>query len=133
MKNTTILLFSCILLAVSNLKAQQLAVNDKAISVDDLPEYIVIYCDNVTSGMDRSLNATINIRNAVNPKPLRDLQEILDSNKYLRIGNQTDLLNAMAKLGFEYLNAFLVNPSATAVFSRSGFVFRKKEKYRKEQ
>ena len=133
MKNTTILLFSCILLAASNLNAQHLSVEDKKISVEDLPEYIVINCDNITTKLDKSMGIFINTRNSLHPKPLRDLAEILESSKYLRITNQTDLLNTMSKLGFEYVNAFLENPSAASTFSRSGFVFRKKEKYRTEQ
>jgi hypothetical protein len=63
-------------------------------------------------------------------KILKDLQDFFDGNKYLRIKNQTDLLNAMSELGFDYVDAFPQNATENSVFNRTGFVFRKKEKYR---
>ena len=58
------------------------------------------------------------------------MQELLEESKYLKISNQTDLLNAMSKLGFDYTDAFPQNSQETNSLSRTGFVFRKKEKYR---
>ena len=113
-----------------SLSAQQLTVNDKAIKIEELPEYIVINCDNFSSALGGTIGITIQSKKSDYEKVLTDLGVVLEENKYLGIKNQTDLLNAMSKLGFDYVNAFPQSSPETVSFSRSGFVFRKKEKYR---
>lgn len=66
---------------------------------------------------------------------------MLQEKKQLRIRNQTDMLNAMSKLEFEYINSFTARTDGTEVRDnvslsdtkhRINTVFRKKEKFRKE-
>jgi hypothetical protein len=120
---------SAIMFATS-LSAQQLALNDKVIKIEELPEYIVINCDNFTSIAGGTIGIAIQSKKSDSEKVLTDLRDMLEENKYLGIRNQTDLLNAMSKLGFDYVNAYPQSSPETVSFSRSGFVFRKKEKFR---
>jgi hypothetical protein len=114
----------------TSLSAQQLSVSDKAIKVEELPEYIVISCDNFSSKLGGPIGINVQSRKSDFEKALTDLQDILEENKYLGIRSQTDLLNAMSKLGFDYVNAYPQSAPESVLFSRSSFVFRKKEKYR---
>ena len=74
---------------------------------------------------------------------MEELESLLQNRKKLHIRNQTDLLNAMSKLGFEYVDS---NTGASESFGlgggddvevfgsdskfRTNMVFRKKEIYR---
>lgn len=116
--------------SASSLHAQTLSLNNKTVKVEEFPEYIIINSDNTSSILGQSIRIVIQAKNSEFEKSLKDLQDLLEDNKYLKISNQTDLLNAMSKLGFDYVDAFPQNPSIESSFSRTGFVFRKKEKYR---
>jgi hypothetical protein len=120
-------------IVASSLYGQTLSSNAKTVKVEDFPEYIIINCDNVSPILGKTIRIVIQASNSDFEKPFKDLQELLDDNKFLKISNQTDLLNAMSKLGFDYTDAFLQNPRAENTFSRTGFVFRKKEKFRNLQ
>ena len=128
MKNLPLFLTICAMLIASNSYAQSLSSNDKTVNVEEFPEYIVINCDNTSPILGNSIRIVIQAKNSAFEKPLKNLQELLEENKYLKISNQTDLLNAMSKLGFDYTDAY--NSTEGSGFSRTGFVFRKKEKYR---
>lgn len=130
MKNLKVIVTIYATIVASSLFGQTLSSNDKTVKVDEFPEYIIINCDNVSPVLGKSIRIMIQAKSSEFEKPLKDLQDLLEDNKYLRIGNQTDLLNAMSRLGFDYMDAFLQNPRAESSFSRTGFVFRKKEKYR---
>lgn len=127
----TIVSIGAILFATS-LHAQQLSKSGKTVKADELPEYVIINCDNTRSGLTNSIRIVIQSKNSEYEKSLQDLQALLEENNYLKISNQTDLLNAMSRLGFDYINAFPQNPGEGNSYSRTGFVFRKKDKYRKE-
>jgi hypothetical protein len=114
----------------STVQAQSLSAKDKTVNVEDLPEYVVINCDNATSIFGRSIRIVIQANNSAYAKPLKDLQDLLEGSNYLQITNQTDLLNTLSTLGFDYLDAFSHNSEESSTLSRTGFVFRKKEKYR---
>lgn len=120
---------SAVIFALS-VNAQELSSSDKIIKVEELPEYVVVNCDNVAGILRRNIRIRIQAKGSQFEKKLDDLEAILDEEKYLFVINQTDLLNAMAKLGFDYVNAFTQGENESISFGRSGFVFRKKEKYR---
>lgn len=125
-----VLLSICITTFASGLYAQTLHVNGKSIKVDDLPEYVIINCDNVSPLLGKSIRIVIQAKNSEFEPAFKTLENLLEDNKYLKISNQTDLLNAMSKLGFDYVNAFPQNLTEKSSFSRTGFVFRKKDTYR---
>ncbi|MFY7651409.1 MAG: hypothetical protein ACOVQE_01850 [Chitinophagaceae bacterium] len=127
----TVCLFA--IFSSSKTTAQELSVKDKLIKVTELPEYVVINSDNATGTLSRTIRIAILSKFSATEKELQLLQEILDDKQYLGITNQTDLLNAMSKLGFDFLTAFPQNLRELSSESRTGFVFRKKEKYRNEQ
>lgn len=127
-KNLIIPLFAVLFL--TNSYAQILSSNGKTVKVEELPEYIIVNCDNVTSILSSSIRIAIQAKNSKFGVPLQKLEDLLENKSYLKISNQTDLLNTMSSLGFEYVNAFPQNTVPESSFSRSGFVFRKKEKYR---
>ncbi|MFY7652873.1 MAG: hypothetical protein ACOVQE_09225 [Chitinophagaceae bacterium] len=128
-----LLLISLCLLAIfsfSSATAQELAVNDKSIKVEELPEYIVVNCDNASGAFSKTIRIAILSKSSPKEKELSILEDLLEKKQYLGIGNQTDLLNTMSKLGFDFLTAFPQNTRELSSESRSGLVFRKKEKYR---
>ncbi|MCU0339401.1 MAG: hypothetical protein MUE30_05930 [Spirosomaceae bacterium] len=126
MKNLKVITTICALAFTTSLYAQMLSVKDKTVKIEDLPEYVIINCDNVTTALSSSINIAIHTKNSKYEQPLKELEDLLEGNKYLNIRNQTDLLNVMSELGFEYVNAFPQNAGVQSIFSRSGFVFRKK-------
>jgi predicted RND superfamily exporter protein len=130
MKNLKVIAIIYAIISASSLHAQTLSLNNKTVKVEEFPEYIIINSDNISSILGQSIRIVIQAKNSEFEKSLKDLQDLLEDNKYLKISNQTDLLNAMSKLGFDYVDAFPQNPSTESSFSRTGFVFRKKEKYR---
>ena len=130
MKYLKIIVTIYAIIVASSLCGQNLSSKDKTVTVDEFPEYIIINSDNISPVLSKSIRIVIQAKNSEFEKPLIELQDLLEDNKYLKISNQTDLLNAMSKLGFDYIDAFLQNPRSESSFSRTGFVFRKKEKYR---
>jgi hypothetical protein len=120
------LLFWC----VFNASAQTLSSNKKTLKVEDFPEYLVVHCDNHPGILGVSIRIVIHAKNSEFEEQLRDLQLVLEDSDYLDVSNQTDLLNVLSNFGFDFLNAFPVNMGQENSFSRTGFVFRKKEKFR---
>lgn len=116
---------------VTNVHAQVLSVGDKTLKVEQFPEYIVINCDNNSSFFESSIRIVVQAKNSEFGKVLGELEDFLEGDKYMKIRNQTDLLNALSKLGFDFVDAFPQNSREDSVLSRTGFVFRKKEQYRK--
>ncbi len=130
MSNLKIIIIIGAIMFATSVNAQQLSVSDKTVKVEELPEYIVINCDNTTSILGKTIQISIQAKNSDYEKSLNDLEGLLEEKKYLKISNQTDLLNVMSKLGFDYVDAFPQNSNQGVNLSRTGFVFRKKEKYR---
>lgn len=133
MRLSTLTLFICFLFVAEKSNAQQLSTNGKSVRVEELPEYIVINCDNTISFMTRSIRIEIYAKKSENEKVLKNLEELLESPKYLKIGNHTDLLTTMSKLGYDYQNNFLQDPITPNTFGRVAFVFRKKQKFRETE
>ncbi len=130
-----------ILLTIS-LSAQELkVVTSSAVNIQNLPEYVVITSENTK--LLGGINITIDYKKSKYENVLDELETLLQNRKKLRIRNQTDLLNAMSQLGFEYVDAY--NATAGTIGAGGGndveifgsdakyrinMVFRKKEKYR---
>jgi hypothetical protein len=130
MKNLKLIVTAYLIIFASCSYAQSLSFKDKSFKIEEFPEYVIINCDNLNPVLANSINIVIQAKNSKFEKSLKGLQDFFEGNKYLKIRNQTDLLNAMSELGFDYVDAFPQNSPENSAFSRTGFVFRKKEKYR---
>jgi hypothetical protein len=142
-KTRTNLLLMMITVLSLNLSAQELkAETSSAVNIEQLPEYIVITSENTK--LLGGINIMIDYKKSDYAIVLEELETLLQNKKKLRIRNQTDLLNAMSRLGFEYLDAY--NATAGTIGAGGGddieifgseakyrinMVFRKKEKFRK--
>ncbi len=125
------------------INAQELKVEtSSSVSIEQLPEYIVITSENTK--LLGGINISIDYKKSDYKDVLEELETLLQNRKKMRIRNQTDLLNAMIKLGFEYVDAY--NATAGAIGAGGGddveifgseakyrinMVFRKKIKFRK--
>lgn len=125
-----------------NLSAQELSVdNSSSVNIKRLPEYVVITSENTK--LLGGMNINIASKKSSYENVLKDLEELLQKNRNLAIRNQTDLLNAMSKLGFDYVDAY--NASAGTIGAAAGedvqafgsnakyrinMVFRKKMEFR---
>ena len=130
------------LFSISVAVSQELKIIEtSAVNINQLPEYVIITCENTK--LLGGINIMIDYKRSAHKDKLETLEELLQSRKKLRIRNQTDLLNAMAQLGYDYLDAF--NATAGTIGAETGndvevfgseakyrvnIVFRKKEQYR---
>lgn len=132
-----------LLVAISaNVQAQELKVEStSSVNINDLPEYVVVTSENTK--LIGGINITIDHKKSDYETVLKKLQTILQNRKKLRIRNQTDLLNAMSKLGFDYVNAYNGRAGNIGVSSgndleiiggntkyRINMVFKKKEMHK---
>ncbi|AZJ35475.1 hypothetical protein D6T69_08045 [Tenacibaculum singaporense] len=131
-----------IVLTSISLSAQELKHVDKSIiSVNDLPEYVVITSENTK--LLGGINITIDSKKSDYQNILEELETLLQNRKKLKIRNQTDLLNALSKLGFEYVDAYNATAGTLGVGGgddidifgseakyRINMVFRKKTSFR---
>lgn len=129
-------------LTAINITAQELSVDhSSSVNIEKLPEYVVVTSENTK--LLGGMNINIDSKKSSYENVLKDLEELLQKNKNLAIRNQTDLLNAMSKLGFDYVDAY--NASAGTIGAAAGedvqafgsnakyrinMVFRKKMTYR---
>lgn len=140
MKQATCILMLFTLFIANSAKAQELK-TVKEISIDELPEYVIIQSQNTK--LLGGIAMTIDFKNSEYKDALIKLQGILEKSSNLKVRNQIDLLNAMSKLGFDYLNAYLASAfteadkyskESTDSFGgdtyRVNMVFRKKDKFR---
>ncbi|MBP4138395.1 hypothetical protein [Flavobacterium geliluteum] len=113
----SVVLFFTLLLSVTQMSAQKLNVDkSSSIGVDQLPEYVVITSEDTK--LLGGMNITIQSKKSDYKDALDDLESLLQSSKKLQIRTQTDLLNAMFELGFEFINAY--NASSTAIGAGAG-------------
>lgn len=122
------------MLGVSNIIAQD-------VNINELPEYVVVTSENTK--LLGGININIASKKSTFESALKKLESTLQNAKKLRVRTQTDLLNAMSKLGFDYIDAYNANAGAvgagagdkiqisdTQAKFRINMVFRKKEKFR---
>jgi hypothetical protein len=113
----------------------------KAPNIDELPEYIIITSENTK--LLGGINIIIDYKKSEYKAQLSDLEVALQSAKGFKIRNQTDLLNTMSSLGFEYVDAYNANAGTIGVGGgdditvsgsdskfRTNMVFRKKLAHR---
>ena len=82
--------------------SQELKVeNISSISIEELPEYVIVTSENTK--LIGGINITIDYKRSQYQDRLEELESLLQNRRKLHIRNQTDLLNAMSKLGFEYI------------------------------
>lgn len=123
-----------IMLAATNLYSQD-------VNINELPEYVVVTSENTK--ILGGININIAHKKSNYEKALKELESTLQNVKKLRVRTQTDLLNAMSKLGFDYIDAYNANAGAigagagdkiqlsdTQAKFRTNMVFRKKEELR---
>jgi len=116
-------------------------VSSSSVNIEQLPEYVVITSENTK--LIGGINIIIDYKKSKYQKVLGELEILLQNKNKLRVRNQTDLLNAMSKLSFEYVDAY--NASTGTIGAGGGedvqiygsqgkfrinMVFRKKEKFR---
>lgn len=144
MNKIKISLLLLVTLVTINITAQELKViSSSSVNIEQLPEYIVVTSENTK--LIGGINITIDYKKSKYEGVLDELETLLQNRKKLRIRNQTDLLNAMSKLGFDYVDAYNatsgtigagggddVNIFGSQAKFRTNMVFRKKEKYRNE-
>jgi len=145
MKNQlkSFLILICVSIFSFNGNAQELSVIKKSnININTLPEYIIITSENTK--LLGGINISIDAKRSNYKKELRKLEDILQDGDKLRVRNQTDLLNSMSKLGFEYIDAYNANSGTIGagggedvnIFGsnskfRINMVFKKKAKFLK--
>jgi hypothetical protein len=123
------------------ISAQELSKTQSA-KIENFPEYVIITSQNTK--LFGGIGIFIDSKKSKYEENLDNLAELLQSKSGLRVRNQTDLLNAMSQLGFDYINSY----NAEAIMPDSdgedlldiidggegtfkiNMVFRKKEKYR---
>jgi len=119
--------------------AQQLEVQRSySVSAADLPEYVIITSENTK--LLGGINITIDYKRSQYEDVLERLESLLQDGDKLRIRNQTDLLNAMHTLGFDFVEAYNATAGSLGVGGggsdldvfgseakfRTNMVFRKK-------
>ncbi|MCM5662757.1 hypothetical protein [Galbibacter mesophilus] len=95
----------------------------------NLPEYVVITSENTK--LLGGINITIDYKKSQYQDALEELETLLQNRKKMRIRNQTDLLNALSSLGFEYVDAY--NATAGTIGAAAGNdvdIFGSQAKYR---
>lgn len=98
----------CLLLLLVSFTVRAQDVNPKT-----LPEYVIITSENTK--LIGGINITIDYKKSSYKKELEALEHKLQGRKELSIRNQTDLLNAMSGLGYEYVDAYNANAGTLGV------------------
>ncbi len=149
MKNLRTVLFvaSMFLVMLNEGYAQELSFTKSTeVNINNLPEYVIVTSQNTK--LLGGIGVTIDAKKSSYKKQLLTLNDLLQDSDKLKIRNQTDLLNAMSKLGYEFVDAYnasqVVNSrekedvvddifneidGGKGVF-RVNMIFRKKEKFR---
>ena len=138
MKNLKFIVVMLIGITVFNLNAQELSVIKTSIAnINELPEYVIVTSENTK--LLGGIAITIDAKKSKYKNQLRGLEEILQDGDKLNIRNQTDLLNAMSQLGYEYLSAYNAETFTSGgeygyehSKQRINMVFRKREKFRNQ-
>ncbi|MGS2740986.1 hypothetical protein [Sinomicrobium sp. M5D2P17] len=142
MKKNVIALILVSVFGTVGLSAQELNVdNSSSVNIKQLPEYVVITSENTK--LLGGMNITIQSKKSQYENVLQNLEKLLQKRNNLQIRNQTDLLNAMSTLGFDYVDAYNASSGTIGVGGgediqvtgsnakfRINMVFRKKMNYR---
>ena len=110
--------------AFTSALAQGQANKVNTINIENLPEYIMIRSESTARVMG-PMTIVINSKGSPHEAALVELEDMLTGKDKLRILNQTDLLNAISDMGFDYVDAFIIGSGDFV-----NMVFRKKPEYR---
>ena len=144
-KSKLIVVMLVLLLTVKGFSQELSVVRSSSVSINDFPEYVIITSQNTK--LLGGIGLIIDSKKSSYKSQLEELESLLQDGDKLRVRNQTDLLNAMSKLGFEYVNAYNANAVMPSSRDSGGedllniidggegaykvnMVFRKKEKFR---
>ncbi|MPQ48561.1 hypothetical protein GCQ56_16270 [Marinifilum sp. N1E240] len=85
--------------------AQKLSVvKSSSVSIEEFPEYVIITSQNTK--LLGGIGIMIDYKKSTYKPQLQKLENLLQDGDKLKVRNQTDLLNSMSKLGFEFVNAY---------------------------
>jgi len=85
--------------------AQELSVTKSTqVEINNLPEYVIVTSQNTK--LLGGIGVTIDAKKSSFKKQLTVLNDLLQDGDKLKIRNQTDLLNAMSQLGYEFVDAY---------------------------
>lgn len=132
-----------LLLTVKGFSQELSVIKSSSVSINDFPEYVIITSQNTK--LLGGIGLIIDSKKSNYKSQLQELEDLLQDGDKLRVRNQTDLLNVMSKLGFEYINAYNANAVMPSKDSsdllnvldggkgayKVNMVFRKKDKFRK--
>lgn len=141
----SIVILLVLLLSVKGFSQELSVIKSSSVNINDFPEYVIITSQNTK--LLGGIGIIIDSKRSAYKSQLRQLEDLLQDGDKLRVRNQTDLLNAMSKLGFEYVNAYNANAVMPSSRDSGGedllnvldggegaykvnMVFRKKEKFR---
>lgn len=148
MRKVILVLVVAILVSLSTDGFSQNLNNGKssAISIEEFPEYVIITSQNTK--LLGGIGILIDYKESAFKDQLRKLESLLRDRDKQCVRNQTDLLNSMSNLGFEFVNAYNsrqvvdsrrdedgVDDVLNVLDGGSGtykvnMIFRKKEQYR---
>ncbi|WP_106791115.1 hypothetical protein [Aquimarina sp. Aq78] len=130
-----------VLISLSGFSQELSVTKSSSANINKLPEYIIITSENTK--LLGGIGISIDYKRSGYKEELRNLEELLQDGDKLRVRNQTDLLNSMSILGFEYVDAYNANSGTLGVGGgddvevfgsnskfRINMVFRKKEQFR---
>jgi hypothetical protein len=127
--------------------AQKLSVvKSNSVSIEEFPEYVIVTSQNTK--LLGGIGIMIDYKKSAYKASLQKLQSLLQDGDKLKVRNQTDLLNSMSTLGFEFINAYNASQVSNSrhekdavddIFNtieggtgafRVNMIFRKKEQFR---
>ena len=125
MKIIKILLLLSLIFASAITFAQEPKMDEShSVKVEKLPEYIIIQSESTARLLGQKI-IYVDRKNSDYAQALAELDDLLTNRKKLGIRSQTDLLNAMSGLGFDYVDAFTIGQG-----DMTNMVFRKRQEYR---
>ncbi|MGB1296105.1 MAG: hypothetical protein ACPG6V_11550 [Flavobacteriales bacterium] len=83
------------------------------IDLSTLPEYIIITSENTK--LLGGINIIIDYKKSEYKDKLEELEIALRNRKQFGIRNQTDLLNKMSSIGYEYVDAYNANSGSIGI------------------
>ncbi|GEM_PF-1275022 len=101
---TSVILLLIFPFAVNGYSQSLEVIKSSSVKVEELPEYVIITSQNTK--LLGGIGIIIDYKKSIYKEQLQTLEELLQDRDKLRVRNQTDLLNAMSQLGYEYVNAY---------------------------
>lgn len=125
-KSLTLIAIVSFVFGFEPISSQELNINISHPDIDELPEYVVIVSEMPTALGGIMLD--IQTRGSEDEQGLSKLEDFLTNKDKLNVKNQTDLLNHMFKLGYDFVDAYTSSQNRV---NRTSMVFKKQVKYGK--